>query len=162
MPFGEDWEEFETIVGQKDFSRAEAQSFEFVAARRREGGRMVQVSSHTWSQLVAMFEEADAEAVAAWSAHDRFPASVNDDQAAQLEQRYEKLRSVARRHEDALLGVVPPTVEAAAYQLRLLGLNQHSTDFAQAEGSENWEKAILRRIYQGLARLSEAPDAPQT
>jgi hypothetical protein len=115
---------------------------------------MVQVSLHAWAELRAMYEEADAKAVAAWSAHDRFPASANEARALQLEEHYEALRSVARRHEDALLGVVPPTIEAAAYQLRLLGLNHHATDFAHPEGSETWEKAILRRIYQALSRLS--------
>ena len=151
---------FETIVGQTGFTRAEGLPFGFAAARRRDEGGTVEVSPHTWAELVAMFEEADAEAVAAWSAHDRFPASVNDERATQLEQRYEALRSVARRHEDALLGVAPPTVEAAAYQLRLLGLNHHSTDFAHAAGRETWEKAILRRIYQALARMTETRDEP--
>ena len=145
-------------MGQTGIPAPESGLPDFVAAGRREAGGVVQVSAHTWTELVAMFEEADAEAVAAWSAHDRAPPSVSEDHEARLEQRYETLRSIARRHEDALLGVVPPTVEAAAYQLRLLGLNHHATDFAQPGGNENWEKAILRRIYQALMRLSEARD----
>lgn len=149
---------FETIVGQTGIPGAAARPADFVAPRRWESGGMVEVSSHTWTELVAMYEEADADAVAAWSAHDRFSPSANDQRAVELEQHYEALRNVARRYEDALLGVVPPTVEAAAYQLRILGLNHHATDFAHPGGSETWEKAILRRIYQALVRLSEARD----
>lgn len=110
------------------------------------------VSVTLWGQLVDAYERAESDAALAFHAFDLVPLADNDEQPSDVEGNYEALRAVRDQWEDKLLSVEAPTVQAAAYQLRLFALRYHGADLATRHGYQDDQVAALRRIYDSLER----------
>jgi hypothetical protein len=115
---------------------------------------MAEISAAAWAQLVADYEAAERSADAAYRACETAPDAFKP----QMQADYERLGRVRDRCEEALLSVEAPTIEGAAYQLRLFAMGYHFTDPAEAPAVEDEQEAgVLRRIYTGLNKLAAAP-----
>lgn len=117
---------------------------------------MAEISAAQWAQLVADYEAAERSVETAYRTYDAAP----DADKPQMQAEYERLGRERDRCEEALLSVEAPTVEGAAYQLRLFAMGYHFTDPAEApedEDEDEQEAGVLRRIYAGLNKLSGPP-----
>jgi hypothetical protein len=103
-----------------------------------------------WEQLVHSYEKAQAASDVAFETYDRLP--LQDAGNSQQERNYEAKRDELYRLEDRLLAMTPPTLAAAAYQLKLLGMRHHSVDLDEPPlpNEQELEGAAVRRIYEAM------------
>lgn len=113
---------------------------------------MSNVTATQWTEWVAAHQAVEAAAEAAYRAYVDAPEFARNT----LEARCEEIGRIYDQQHARLLGVEPPTVAAAAYQLRLFALGYHLGDPAEAPlPHEEQEIAVLRRIYRSLTRLAD-------
>jgi hypothetical protein len=123
---------------------------------RHGASQVSRVSQSLWGQLVEAYERADTDAELAFHAFDLVPLADNDESPSDVAANYEALRAIRDQWEDKLLSVEAPTVQAAAYQLRLFARRYHGADLATAYAYADDQVAALRRIYDSLERARRA------
>ena len=115
---------------------------------------MISVSAELWADLVRVYEAAVADSDLAFAAYDRLPPAGSGD--TDEERRYDAARAIMIEHEDRLLAVKPPSLGAAAYQLKLFGLRYHFVDMDEPPmaGEDIPAGPILRSIHDTLPEIS--------
>lgn len=110
---------------------------------------MSTVSEDEWARMVREYEAADDRALAAFEALERLPPVTSG--GTEEERAYDEARDIAYAHEDGLLAVAPPSLGAAAYQLKIFAVRHHSIEMDDPmPGEERREESVLRRIYDLL------------
>lgn len=113
---------------------------------------MTEITPAEWDALVASHQDVEAAAEAAYHAY----VGASDGARAALQARCEQIGRVYDQQQQRLLRVEPPTLGAAAYQLRLFALGYHLGDPAEpALADDAREITVLRRIYLSLNTLAE-------
>lgn len=113
---------------------------------------MPEISAGRWAQMVADYEAATVDARAARRALE----TASDGLRAPLKAEWEELQRRRHERQDLLLSVEAPSVEAAAYQLRLFAELCRLPDPAGPPPAEDDHAGVLHRIYAGLRKLAAA------